>query len=275
MVAIQQSAYPLGNSDAEHGRLIRQAEYLRPLTERLFRDAGIGTGQRVLDLGSGVGDVAMLAAAIVGPTGSVLGIERDPVSLERARSRVSEAGLQNVRIIEADATSFSCATAFDAAVGRFILEYLPDPVAVVRSIAELVRPGGVVAFHEPAWAPALAVAPHLSLWTASASLVRDTLNGSGADTDIGLALHRIFRGAGLPMPTVRVEVPVGNDARFTRRLVDSLLTLRSRAARLGLRPERLGDFDTLASRLDAEMSAADSVVPYGVGLVAAWSRKPQ
>jgi SAM-dependent methyltransferase len=275
MVAIEQSPYPLGNSDQEHGRLIRQGEYLRPLTERLFREAGIGAGQRILDVGSGVGDVAMLAAAIVGPSGSVIGIERDPVSLARARSRITEAGLQNVHLVEGDATSFSCGPSFDAAVGRFILEYLPDPIAAVRSIGALVRPGGVVAFHEPAWAPALAVAPHLPLWTASASLVRDTLNRSGADTDIGLILHRIFCEAGLPMPTVRVEVPVGNDARFTRRLVDSLLTLWSRAAALGLRPERLGDFETLASRLYAEMSIADSVVPYGVGLVAAWSRKPE
>ena len=54
--------YVLGNTDAEYERLIRQAARLAPLTERLFREAGIGQGQRVLDLGSGLGDVAMLAA---------------------------------------------------------------------------------------------------------------------------------------------------------------------------------------------------------------------
>jgi SAM-dependent methyltransferase len=267
--------YPLGNSDAEHARLMRQAEFLRPLTGRLFREAGIGAGQRVLDLGSGVGDVAMLAAAIVGPSGVVVGVDRDPVSIARARSRVAEAGLQNVQIIEGDATRLRFDEPFDAVVGRFILEWVPDPVAVIRSVAGLVRPGGVIAFHEPVWAPALAVAPQLSLWTASASLLRDTLNRSGADTDIGLVLHRIFRQAGLPMPTVRVEVPIGNDARFTRRIVDVLCTLRSRAVELGLRPERLGDFDTLGARLDAEIAETDSVVPYGVGMVAAWARRPQ
>ena len=50
--------YPLGNTDAEHERLIRQAARVAPITERFFREAGIGLGQRVLDLGSGVGDVA-------------------------------------------------------------------------------------------------------------------------------------------------------------------------------------------------------------------------
>jgi SAM-dependent methyltransferase len=268
------STYPLGNSDAEHARLIRQAEYLQPLTERLFREAGIRAGQRVLDLGSGVGDVAMLAATIVGPSGFVVGIERDPVSITRARSRIVEAGLQNVRIVEGDATSFCVHESFDAAVGRFILGFLPDPIAVVRSVAAAVRPGGIVAFHEPAWTPTFAVAPQLSLWTAAASLVRDTLNRSGADTDIGLALHRVFRQAGLPMPTVRLEMPLGNDARFTRKIVDVLWSLRPRAAGLGLRPERLGDFDTLGARLDAEVAKADGMIPYGVGLVAAWTRTP-
>ncbi len=75
--------YPLGNTDAEHERLIRQAARIAPITERFFREAGIGLGQRVLDLGSGVGDVAMLVARLVGPTGEVVAIERDPKAIAR------------------------------------------------------------------------------------------------------------------------------------------------------------------------------------------------
>src|SRR5262250_2979089 len=90
------SQYVLGSTDAEHERLIRQAGYLDPLTELLFRDAGIGLGQRILDVGSGVGDVAMLAARLVGPAGEVVGVERDVRSIARAKARVAEAGLTNV-----------------------------------------------------------------------------------------------------------------------------------------------------------------------------------
>jgi hypothetical protein len=50
------NAYALGYTDAEHLRLVRQARLLAPFTERLFRDAGVGTGMRVLDLGCGMGD---------------------------------------------------------------------------------------------------------------------------------------------------------------------------------------------------------------------------
>src|SRR6266705_4152087 len=91
------SEYVLGYTNAEHERLIRQAERIGPVTERLFRSAGIGPGQRVLDLGSGVGDVAMLVARLVGASGEVVGIEREASSIARAEARVASAGLRNVK----------------------------------------------------------------------------------------------------------------------------------------------------------------------------------
>ena len=67
----------LGSTEGEQERLIRQAARLDPYTERLFHDAGIGPGQGILDIGSGVGDVAMLTARLVGPSGEIVGVERD------------------------------------------------------------------------------------------------------------------------------------------------------------------------------------------------------
>src|SRR5438093_5626728 len=99
--------YPLGHTDAEHERLIRQALCLAPITERFFREAGIGPGQRVLDIGSGVGDVAMLVARLVGPSGEVVGAERDSRSIARARARVLEAGLRNVSFIQSDVSQIT------------------------------------------------------------------------------------------------------------------------------------------------------------------------
>src|SRR5512138_2155149 len=96
--------YPLGHADAEHERLIRQAARVAPITERLFREAGIGPGQRVLDLGSGLGDVAMAAAKIVGPSGEVVGIERDAHSIARASARVAAAGMHSVSFLQTDVT---------------------------------------------------------------------------------------------------------------------------------------------------------------------------
>src|SRR5512140_3170135 len=110
------SSYALGSTDAEHERLIRQAARLAPCTERFFREAGIGAGQRVLDLGSGVGDVAMLVARLVGPSGEVVGVERDSRSIARARARVLEAGLCNVSFVQSDVSQIPDSEPFDAAV---------------------------------------------------------------------------------------------------------------------------------------------------------------
>src|SRR5437773_3478345 len=139
------SHYALGSTDAEHERLIRQAALLAPFTERFFRSASIGPGQRVLDLGSGVGDVAMLAAKLVGASGEVVGVERDPGSIARARARVAEAGLRNVSFTQSDVSQIQSSKPFDAAVGRFILMFVSDPVTIVSSLVQLVRPGGVIA----------------------------------------------------------------------------------------------------------------------------------
>src|SRR6266403_1921093 len=172
-----------------------------PFTERFFRDAGVGPGQRVLDIGSGVGDVAMLAAKLVGPSGEVVGVERDPGSIARARARVADVGLRNVTFTQSDVSQISSSKPFDAVVGRFILMFLPDPLAVLRSLTPLVRPGGVVAFHELSWAPFLLLAARLPLWFAATSVIHETFRRSGANTEMGFALYQIFQQAGLPAPT--------------------------------------------------------------------------
>ena len=108
--------YVLGDTGAEHARLIRQAAIFNPFTERLFRDAGIGPGQ--LDIGSGVGDIAMLVARLVGPTGEVVGVERDVSTMAKARDRVAEAGLHNVGFMESDVGHVVSSEPFDAVVGH-------------------------------------------------------------------------------------------------------------------------------------------------------------
>src|SRR5215471_5148414 len=127
--------YALGYTDAEHERLIRQASFIAPVTERFLREAGVGTGQRVLDLGSGVGDVSMAIARLVGPMGEVVGIERDRASISKAQARCEAAGFHNVSFEHADVSDLHGEKSFDAVVGRFILMFLPDPEVALRSVA--------------------------------------------------------------------------------------------------------------------------------------------
>ena len=267
------SDYLLGSTDAEHERLIRQAARIAPVTEQLFREGGIGPGHTVLDLGSGVGDVALLLGRLVGPSGRVVGIDRDGRSLRRARQRVSDAALANVTFVEVDLAEFTSDSPFDAVVGRFILQFLPDPIAVLRSITRVVRPGGLVAFQECAWGPFALLSAHLPLWSAAVSLVHDVSVRAGVRIEMGPALHRTFQDAGLPAPRMRLVMELGHDPEFTRWLSDVVWSVRPLIEKFALPTEPVGDLDTLQDRLHKEVASANAVVPW-LALVNAWCRTP-
>jgi ubiquinone/menaquinone biosynthesis C-methylase UbiE len=267
------SGYLLGSTDAEHARLIRQAAILNPFTESLFRDAGIGPGQRGLDIGSGLGDVAMLAARLVGPEGTVVGVDRDVNTIAMAQARVAKARLKNVTFAESDVARVASTELFDAVVGRLILEFVPEAGAVVSSLSKLLRPGGVLVLQDACWGPFLQLTSRLPLRSKCASLIRQTFQRSGAHMDMELVLYRSFVEAGLPTPNMRVEVPVGSDPPFAEWICDLLCSLRPRMQQHRLPYESLGDFRTLLQRLEVEASAAN-VFGACVGVVGAWSRKP-
>src|SRR6266496_5927546 len=267
------SDYALGYTNAEHERLIRQAARIASVTERLFLEAGIGPGQRVLDLGSGVGDVAMLVARMVGPSGVVIGIERDESSIARAKERAAVAGFRNVSFTQTDVNEIVSDKPFDAAVGRFILMFLPDPVSVLRSVAGLVRPGGVLAFQEPSWIPMLGLGDRLPLWSCVLRSIHETLLRSGANPEMGLALYPIFQEVGLPAPKVHLEIPLGSDTSFIQVISDLVCSLQPLAKQHSVSLEGLGDLNTLRDRICAEVAAANTVVSV-VPLLGVWSRKP-
>jgi ubiquinone/menaquinone biosynthesis C-methylase UbiE len=145
-----------------------------------------------------MGDVAMLAAKLGGPSREVLGIERDAGAIVRARPHIAGAGFLNVSFTQSDVSQIPGGESFDAVVGRFILMFLRDPLLVLRSLSQLVRPGGVLAFDELSWAPFLLFAAPLSLWSASAALVQETFQRSGANKEMGFLLYQLFQKAGVP-----------------------------------------------------------------------------
>src|SRR5579885_1480491 len=84
--------YALGHSSRELDRLSFQGTVLAPFTRQFLVEAGVEPGMRVLDVGSGSGDVSLLAADLVGAKGYVLGVDRSLAAVERARARASDLG---------------------------------------------------------------------------------------------------------------------------------------------------------------------------------------
>jgi SAM-dependent methyltransferase len=262
--------YALGSDAAEQERLIRQAAWLSAHTERFFRTAGVGTGQRLLDLGSGVGDVSLIAAHLVGPTGEVVGAERDPRAIARATARATELRLGHVHFTQTDIADLPIERPFDAVVGRYILMFLRDPVAVLRSVSRVVRPGGIIAFQEPCWTSFLQACEILPLWRAGATLMVETFHRTGTNTRMGADLTATFVAAGLPRPEVRTDTLVGAE----RWMPDVIQTLAPQMRALKLALDSLGNLGTLYDRL-LEEAGSHHVSPPLPAILGAWTRKPE
>ena len=269
--------YVLGSSDFEHQRLMLQGRILRLSTEQFLRSGGLRPGMSVLDLGSGVGDVSMLAASMVGPRGRVLGIDRDPVITEKARRRARNEGFDgNIDFEVTDLDDFDSTERVDAVVGRYVLLYQKDPAATLRRFARFLRPGGILVFHEvdftaqsPSWPPC-------PLWDDSYRLLAEVYRANGTPPDFGRRLNRTFLDAGLPGPAVECHVPVaaGGDSPIVPWVAYSLRSLEPALARAGLSlPTGLAADDTLADllakALQEQGSQALGQLQYG-----AWTRMP-
>jgi ubiquinone/menaquinone biosynthesis C-methylase UbiE len=124
-------------------------ENVNSITERLIKDAGISIGMRVLDIGSGNGEVSLLLVKAVGSSGEVVGIDRDVKAIDVAHDKIKAESKSNVTFIEGDLSNpFPNLGLCDAAFGRRVLMYLPNPVDTIRHISAVLKPNGVVAFQE-------------------------------------------------------------------------------------------------------------------------------
>ncbi len=265
--------YVLGRSGSESQRLIRQSGFLQPFTERVFKRAGIAEARRVLDLGCGAGDVSFLAAGLVGPSGSVVGIDRDPGVLALARERAGQLGATNVSFEECPIAEFTATGPFDAVVGRFVLIYQPDPVETLTHFRGLLRDGGILAVIEPDMSVGVRTWPHVPLWHQASDWIRETFRRGGVHHDIGARLYPLLRRAGFPGPTVRQDILVGGGEALRpiyEHCTDMIRSLLPRMEQFGIATAEEVQVDTLAERLERETEAAGSQVAYAP-VMGAWT----
>lgn len=266
--------YWLGREDAETQRLIQQSRFINPFTEHALRAAGIGNGMKVLDAGSGPGDVALIVAKLVGPQGNVVGVDVNRDGLALARARSSAAGYANIEFVDGDCRTARVGDGFDAVIGRLVLTYVSDPPETLRSLVERLKSGGVVVFQE--YMPvSVTTYPEMPLWRKANAWTRAAALHAGVDLNVGYKLHQHFTEAGLPAPHMQVDAQLGggNDWDGYSYLATTLKSMLPLILESGAATAEEVDIETLAERLRSEAVAYGAVVstPH---LVSAWTRKP-
>lgn len=266
--------YPMEYTDGELRRLRFQQRYWGEISLEVLRQAGIGTGMRVLDLGCGAGDLSLQAADLVGPSGSVLGVDRSPQAVQWAGRRAADLEVNHLRFQAADLETIDLPLTFDALIGRFVLMFLADPTTTLARMVDRLNPGGIVAFIETDLAVARSI-PAVSRVETVLEWIRETFRRSGINLDLGPRLWRLFRDSGLEEPRLVVRqklhpAPCREGVRWVSELVRSLLP---EMKRLGVASAEEVGIETLEEELRQALMDRDSTLctPLVVG---ACSRVP-
>jgi ubiquinone/menaquinone biosynthesis C-methylase UbiE len=264
--------YVLGHSDRELRRLSLQSEFWGAATLELLQRAGLAAGMRVLDLGCGPGDVTLLASRLVGPAGTVVGVDRSAEAIETARRRAAAGKVTNVDFQLASIEAFLDAKAFDAMIGRFVLMYFGDPVTILKRLLPLVKPGGIVAFLEMDLVASRS-APRVEFVDTVVGWLRETFVRGGVQIDLAARVWRVFEQAGLTPASMfaRQNIEAAPPVRASRYIAETVRSLLPVMERLQVATAEQVDIETLAERLQQAASEQHATLlsPLAVGT---WSR---
>lgn len=223
-------------------------------TSRLLLDAGLGPGMRVLEVGCSTGEMSVLLAELVEHDGAVVAVEQSPSALTQARLRPSDPTAGRIDFVEGDLHRLPTSLGlFDAIVGRRVLMYQPDPVRVLRGLAKLLLPGGVLVFQEHDCSLTPASLEPFALHRRAQRWIQRLLAHEGADLHIGFNLHRICTDAGLQVQSLRAECRVQTPTS-PYPLAAIVRDCLPRIIEHGIATARQVGIETLQARLDAERS---------------------
>lgn len=264
--------YLLGHSEDEELRLVRQAEELRQDSTRLLDRIDLRVGSRVIDLGCGPQGVLELLSERVGPTGHVIGIETNRESAELARSFVADRALNNVEVVQGDATATGLpADSFDLVHARLVLVNVPYVEAVVREMFRLARPGGVVASHEADYVSHFCDPP-LPAWVRLFEVLETYCRNNGIDPFVGRRTHRLLRNAGLLDIVVSPVIHVYPHGHTRRNIFWHFLqNVRNRIVNQNLIAD--SEFSELMGDVKQHLDRPDTLVVSHL-FFQVWGRKP-
>jgi SAM-dependent methyltransferase len=157
---VQSNPYALATGAAAVRRLHVLHDIYAPAGRRVLLDAGLREGMKVADFGCGVGVVTRMLAEMVGPSGSVTGVDVNGQQLTEAAAWCESRGVMNTSFVKADACHTGLPRgSYDLVYCRFLLLHLPDPMGCLREMRDVLRPGGIIVVEDGDLASATSVPP--------------------------------------------------------------------------------------------------------------------
>ena len=227
---------------------------------RFFPHIGIAANMRVLDVGCGNGDLSRIAAALVGPGGEVVGIDRSEGALASARAVPAAKEIAPIHYQTVDLSGeLPDLGLFDAIIGRRVLMYLPDAAATLARLAQLAKPYTIIGFQEHARGDLPTGAGDLPVHRECYRMVWDTVVAEKGDATLGYRLARLISEAGFTIEHARSEGVLIQpwEESFLPTLTRLMLP---RMIEHGIVREEDVDVDALADRIDTERRAVNSTI---------------
>ncbi len=261
--------YVLGSDPEEIARLDGQANAIAGASAALLRAAGIGPGMHVLDLGTGLGHVARQALELVGPTGTVVGVDREAPLLAAAEQRRTA---DNLRFMQADVRTVTFDQPLDAIVCRLLLFHLPDADAVLRHHRKNLRPGGTLLAMDFDMGAARSE-PEVPLVRTALDWVEAAFRAAGASPRIGARLVPMLHVAGFAdVQSFGVQAYFAAGDPAGPALLSGIVRSLSRPIlAAGIATEAELGLGTLPQRVRDAMDAADAVL-LAPTVAGAWGR---
>lgn len=262
--------YVLATGAAAVRRLHVLHNIYSPVGKRILLQAGLTEGMEVADFGCGVGVVTRMLGQIVGPSGSVTGIDVDGAQLEEAAQWCAQGGLKNTRFVKATAESTGLPrNTFDLVYCRFLLLHLTEPAACLREMRAVLKPGGIIVVEDGDLASATSVARGAT--DPFANLFGRLGPTRGLNYSLAKDLHLMVESEGFPQANVEVHQPAiinGRDRSFLKWSVEE--------AGPALIDAGITASHELSETLAEMQSAADDpdVLIFPPRMFSVWARKP-